>query len=134
MNSQRVQKQVEGAREIERAAGSVGETPRTDKEARKVQDGIAFSRGEYVGAAFARKLERELKREKHAYDAAVNSNREYLRSMMAAILDTIGGIVEGSPTHELNYLQRLRELVKAEREVAELKEKIAALMGGKCTP
>jgi len=37
------------------------------------------------------------------------------RSTMAAILDTIGGTVDGQPTSEINYLRRLRQLVEIER-------------------
>jgi hypothetical protein len=32
------------------------------------------------------------------------------------LIDTIGGTVEGRPTHGLNYLQRVRELMQAEAE------------------
>lgn len=41
---------------------------------------------------------------------------------MSAILDTIGGTVEGYPTQSINYLQRLRELVRAEAELAVYRE------------
>jgi len=41
------------------------------------------------------------------------------RSMMATILSTIGGTVEGQPTSEINYLQRLRQLVEIERDCRE---------------
>lgn len=44
--------------------------------------------------------------------------KEQHDAMMAAILGTIGGTVEGEPTHEGNYLQRLRELVEIETVVA----------------
>jgi hypothetical protein len=42
------------------------------------------------------------------------------RSMIAAVLGTIGGTVEGHLTSEINYLQRLRQLVKCEDRIEAL--------------
>lgn len=36
-------------------------------------------------------------------------------AMISAIVSTVGGFVEGSPTTAINYLQRLRELVAVEK-------------------
>src|SRR5882757_4138722 len=52
---------------------------------------------------FERKLSQaqsELRREKHAYDAAVKSHQEYIWSIQSAIVATVGGTVDGQPTHE----------------------------------
>jgi hypothetical protein len=38
-----------------------------------------------------------------------------LRSVIASIVYTVGGTVEGHPTHEINVLQRLRQLVEIEK-------------------
>jgi len=50
----------------------------------------------------------------------LRDERDLARAETAAlkftIVTTIGGTVEGAPTHELNYLQRLRELVATEQE------------------
>lgn len=37
-------------------------------------------------------------------------------AIVSAVVGTIGGTVEGRPTNRLNYLQRLRELVRIERD------------------
>ena len=42
--------------------------------------------------------------------------RQKARAQMSAILYTIGGEVEGAPTLSINYLQRLRQLTRAEAE------------------
>ena len=47
---------------------------------------------------------------------------ESQRVRMITILHTIGGLVEGRPTIELNYLQRLRELVRIEAYAAKLEK------------
>jgi hypothetical protein len=38
-----------------------------------------------------------------------------LRGRLKAIVHTVGGTVEGHPTHEINILQRLRQLVEIEK-------------------
>lgn len=38
------------------------------------------------------------------------------RAIQASIVGTVGGLVEGKPTSSLNYLQRLRELVRIEAQ------------------
>ena len=45
----------------------------------------------------------------------------------SAVVDTVGGVVDGAPTKTINYLQRLRELVKAEAERDELREVMETL-------
>ena len=40
---------------------------------------------------------------------------EALRGTIKAIVHTVGGTVEGRPTHEINILQRLRQLVEIEK-------------------
>ena len=40
-----------------------------------------------------------------------------LRLVKGLVVDTIGGFVEGRPTQEINYLQRLRKLVELEKAV-----------------
>lgn len=47
-------------------------------------------------------------------DEAVEAER---RAKTSAIVQTVGGTVEGAPTHAGNYLQRLRELVELETRV-----------------
>jgi len=44
------------------------------------------------------------------------------QAIKQAVVDTVGGIVEGRPTNRLNYLQRLRALVDKEAS-AQLSEK-----------
>lgn len=44
--------------------------------------------------------------------------REAAESTIMAVVHTIGGTVEGAPTHRGNFLQRVRELVDAERPPA----------------
>jgi hypothetical protein len=63
------------------------------------------------------KLEAELRIEK----SCRHGNKQ-------AVVDTIEGIVEGQPTNVLNYLQRLRELVANEQQLAEARELIYALL------
>lgn len=41
-----------------------------------------------------------------------------------AVVDTIGGTVEGMPTQTINYLQRLRELVRAEADLTACREEL----------
>jgi hypothetical protein len=60
-------------------------------------------------------------------EAEVRLAKELDRARVCAIIYTIGGMVEGSPTQVINYLQRLRELVEAEAERGELKEKLHRL-------
>jgi len=43
----------------------------------------------------------------------------------ASVLGTIGGTVEGNPTHSGNWLQRIRELVDAEEECRALRQELA---------
>lgn len=68
--------------------------------------------------------------------AHVQRLQEERRAIKYAVVDTVGGVdYEGSPTTELNYLQRLQILVEAEKERDALraevetlrKEKLAAL-------
>ena len=40
-------------------------------------------------------------------------------AMISAILQAVGGTVDGRPTNSLNYLQRLRELADKEKEMGE---------------
>jgi hypothetical protein len=40
---------------------------------------------------------------------------EALRGTIAAIVTTAGGEVEGRPTHSINILQRIRQLIEIER-------------------
>ena len=55
--------------------------------------------------------------------ALLREEREYVATIKASIVDTVGGVDdEGNPTSELNYLQRLRQLVKKEKELALLRE------------
>jgi len=44
----------------------------------------------------------------------------------ASVAQTVGGEVEGKPTHMSNYLPRLRELVAAARELAASRDVVAA--------
>ena len=54
--------------------------------------------------------------------ALLSDEREYVSAIKSAIVDTVGGTDdEGNPTSEINYLQRLRRLVKAEQELALLR-------------
>ena len=49
------------------------------------------------------------------------------RSLVTAIVQTVGGEVEGQPTSRINILQRLRELVRKEkllREATDLLNKV----------
>ena len=48
--------------------------------------------------------------------------KQYTEAMTHTVISIIGGLVEGRPTNRLNYLQRLRELVKIEREATILRE------------
>jgi DNA repair exonuclease SbcCD ATPase subunit len=64
-----------------------------------------------IGEAIARLLD-----QRESAEAA-------LAAFKFAVVATVGGTVEGNPTHEGNYLQRLRELVKA--EAARISEQIA---------
>lgn len=38
-----------------------------------------------------------------------------VRAIHAAVIQTVGGVVDGHPTQSINYLQRLRQLVDRER-------------------
>jgi len=49
---------------------------------------------------------------------------EVLRSTIASIVHTVGGTVEGYPTHQRNVLQRLRQLVEIEKVYAQTKAKV----------
>jgi hypothetical protein len=53
-------------------------------------------------------------------NASLKARIEELRmnenAIKYSVVDTVGGIVEGMPTHELNYLQRLCELVEIEKQ------------------
>ena len=53
--------------------------------------------------------------------------RGCLNSIQAMVVDTVGGIVEERPTHEGNYLQRLRELVGIEIQHEEMEQELASL-------
>lgn len=55
---------------------------------------------------------------------------EYDRARMSALLKTIGGTVDGQPTSKINYLQRLRQLVKAEANVQKAVEVLEKLLDG----
>lgn len=57
----------------------------------------------------------ELEQQCHLY-------KQETEAMTHAVISIIGGLVEGRPTNRLNYLQRLRELVKIEREATILRE------------
>ena len=48
--------------------------------------------------------------------------KQETEAMTHTVISIIGGLVEGRPTNRLNYLQRLRELVKIEREATILRE------------
>lgn len=54
--------------------------------------------------------------------------RDMARARVSAILQTIGGEVEGRPTSEVNFLQRLRELVQWEKAHLEAVKVIRELM------
>ena len=48
--------------------------------------------------------------------------KQETEAMTHTVISIIGGLVEGRQTSRLNYLQRLRELVKIEREATILRE------------
>lgn len=50
----------------------------------------------------------------------LTAHHEHVVSLKAAVCDTVGGTVEGWPTHFGNYLQRLRQLVRIEKRVTSL--------------
>ncbi len=60
----------------------------------------------------------QLRTERDEAHAEVKLEKQLREACKASIVDTVGGSVEGAPTHSGNYLQRLRELVAAEAEVA----------------
>lgn len=53
---------------------------------------------------------------------AANEQTKRAESNLTSMLLTIGGTVEGQPTSRVNFLQRLRQLVAIEAEVARLQE------------
>ena len=50
-----------------------------------------------------------------------------LEGVENSIVDEIGGTVDGAPTNRLNYLQRIRQLVRAEAALAEAERKCERL-------
>jgi hypothetical protein len=59
---------------------------------------------------------------------ALREEREYVASVKAAVVDTVIGMDnEGNPTSGINYLQRLRQLVVAEKERDALRDDMRAL-------
>lgn len=57
-----------------------------------------------------------------------------VRAQMSVILSTIGGSVEGHPTASINYLQRLRELVQKEAQLAAAQEENRSLADWRNSP
>ena len=53
-----------------------------------------------------------------AKEAELEQEKESRRGNKQAVVDTVGGLVEGKPTNILNYLQRLRELMNKEMELS----------------
>ena len=44
----------------------------------------------------------------------LRAQRAAAEAAISSVVHTVGGTVEGHPTSEINYLQRLRELIRAE--------------------
>lgn len=63
-------------------------------------------------------------------EARAENQEANWRSHMATLLTTIGGEVEGAPTADYNFLQRLRELTAKEALLAKLQASRAALADG----
>lgn len=62
-----------------------------------------------------KQLVEELTKENAWLKTKLRSEEGMRDANKAAVVATVGGTVEGKPTHEGNYLQRLRELVACER-------------------
>lgn len=63
--------------------------------------------------------EREFEPRAVAYSRGVE---EGTRAMKSAVLYTVGGTVEGHPTSAINYLQRLRQLVRIEKAARQISD------------
>lgn len=71
-------------------------------------------------------LRAELEAERKEHDLAGRLAKGWMEkyeaseALLTTVVNIIGGEVEGAPTHRVNFLQRLRELVQREKDFAEL--------------
>lgn len=100
------------------------EWKRTSPKYNQTAIGIDFAKAAYEAASVvSSSLEQENARLKDLLDLERQNNV----ACKHAVVYTVGGKVEGHPTQDINYLQRLRELVSKEAQLTAANEREAKL-------